>query len=281
MTAPRAWPAPLWMPLWMLLWGLLPAAAQAATQGLEAQGLDAQGLDAASRRDLDCLRQAYGDHLRLEAQGNDLWIVVNGARVLYHTDDPTRSARGGDMGRATVRESMAQPYPLEPARPQPGPEDRPGRLRSYALLEALYAGQGTRRQGEGRYAVSVNAYPPLAAATQRVMHGLTALMREQPRLAVYMLPMGGHANRRIAGTERLSPHSYGIAIDLNPKKGGYWRWSGGTHHPAQADYPSEIVTLFENEGFIWGGKWREYDLMHFEYRPELVCKARTPARSGI
>ena len=27
-------------------------------------------------------------------------------------------------------------------------------------------------------------------------------------------------------------------------------------------------------GFIWGGKWSEFDLMHFEYRPELILLAR-------
>ena len=37
---------------------------------------------------------------------------------------------------------------------------------------------------------------------------------------------------------------------------------------------SEIVRAFEAEGFIWGGKWHEYDLMHFEYRPEIMAKAR-------
>jgi hypothetical protein len=34
--------------------------------------------------------------------------------------------------------------------------------------------------------------------------------------------------------------------------------------------PPEIVAIFERHGFIWGGKWRHYDTMHFEYRPELL-----------
>ena len=29
-----------------------------------------------------------------------------------------------------------------------------------------------------------------------------------------------------------------------------------------------------HEPLIWGGKWHEYDLMHFEYRPEIMAKAR-------
>ena len=40
------------------------------------------------------------------------------------------------------------------------------------------------------------------------------------------------------------------------------------------NYPQEIVELFEKHGFIWGGKWSHFDLMHFEYRPELLRKWR-------
>jgi len=45
-------------------------------------------------------------------------------------------------------------------------------------------------------------------------------------------------------------------------------------HPMQYTYPSAVVAAMEEQGFIWGGKWREYELMHFEYRPELIYKAR-------
>jgi D-alanyl-D-alanine carboxypeptidase len=33
--------------------------------------------------------------------------------------------------------------------------------------------------------------------------------------------------------------------------------------------------LFEQHGFIWGGKWYHYDTMHFEYRPEIIATAKT------
>lgn len=267
MAALRFWPA-------LLMWVCVPIIALALVpiKALTNVPIEALTQDAHSQRDLDCLRRAYDASFTIEEAHGDLWLHnSHGARVLYHTNDAHRSALSGDMGKATVRESMAQLYPLEPQRAQPGPNDRPGRLRSYALLESLYAMYGQRRQGVGKYAVTVSAHPGMAAATQRVMEGLAMLVRVYPHLAAYILPLGGHARRSIAGTDRPSPHSYGIAIDLNPKKGAYWRWTGGEEHPAQASYPTEIVTLFESEGFIWGGKWREYDLMHFEYRPELIC----------
>ena len=84
--------------------------------------------------------------------------------------------------------------------------------------------------------------------------------------------MGGTLNWRvIEGTQRLSAHSFAIAIDLNPGQSGYWRWRvEGNHVDIRKEFPQSIVTIFEAQGFIWGGKWYHYDLMHFEYRPELL-----------
>ncbi|MDO4403167.1 MAG: M15 family metallopeptidase, partial [Clostridiaceae bacterium] len=41
-----------------------------------------------------------------------------------------------------------------------------------------------------------------------------------------------------------------------------------------ASYPKELVKAFEDNGFVWGGKWAKFDILHFEYRPEIILKAR-------
>ena len=38
-------------------------------------------------------------------------------------------------------------------------------------------------------------------------------------------------------------------------------------------WPAAIVSAFEAEHFVWGGRWNRYDTMHFEWRPELFCEA--------
>ncbi len=38
--------------------------------------------------------------------------------------------------------------------------------------------------------------------------------------------------------------------------------------------PLQIVEVFEEQGFIWGGKWFFFDTMHFEYRPEILILAK-------
>ena len=93
-------------------------------------------------------------------------------------------------------------------------------------------------------------------------------------LTKYIDNPGGTFNwRKISGTNRLSVHSFGIAIDINVNYSNYWRWSQDMNSdsiPYKNKIPLEIVEIFEKHGFIWGGKWYHYDTMHFEYRPELV-----------
>lgn len=96
------------------------------------------------------------------------------------------------------------------------------------------------------------------------------------RFRKYLKHLGGTFNwRPIAGSDALSPHAFGIAIDINVRYGDYWRWDA--ENKGQPRYvnriPREIVDVFERHGFIWGGKWSCYDTMHFEYRPELLLAA--------
>ncbi|MDE6734131.1 MAG: M15 family metallopeptidase [Desulfovibrio sp.] len=230
---------------------------------------------------LSCLREAYPALRSLEAdsQGRKWLIFADGRRVLYREAPGDRGAPEDDpQGAADVAASMAAPYPLEPSRPPTPPGTSPGRLRPYDLLTALY---GESRESVNASLVtvpwqgrSVRLSAPAAEALGRVARRLAPVLAEHPDLKHYLKSEGGFAWRRIAGEDRLSAHAFGIALDLNARLGPYWRWSRLMPHPRQQDYPPEIVEAFEAEGFIWGGKWHEYDLMHFEYRPELICKAR-------
>ncbi|MBR6153853.1 MAG: M15 family metallopeptidase [Treponema sp.] len=88
--------------------------------------------------------------------------------------------------------------------------------------------------------------------------------------------------RIISGTTRKSFHSLGIAVDIQPKslngKQIYWSWAkeknpdGWMLTPLSKRWipPKKVLDIFEEEGFIWGGKWIIFDNMHFEYHPELI-----------
>ena len=91
----------------------------------------------------------------------------------------------------------------------------------------------------------------------------------------------GYNWRRIAETETLSVHSYGIALDLilnhSGKQEVYWLWTQNKgldfyDQPYNSRFspPDSFIKAFEKNGFIWGGKWLFYDTIHFEYRPEIL-----------
>ena len=79
--------------------------------------------------------------------------------------------------------------------------------------------------------------------------------------------------RKIKGTNRLSAHSFGIAVDINTAYGNYWKWTEESANGLliyKNKIPIEIIKIFKKYGFIWGGKCYHYDTIQFEYRPELL-----------
>jgi hypothetical protein len=91
--------------------------------------------------------------------------------------------------------------------------------------------------------------------------------------------------RKIDGSESISYHAYGLALDIIPRsyegKQVYWRWSsawnsGWEEMPLSSRWqpPDRVIEIFEENGFVWGGKWYHFDTIHFEYRPEIIYLSR-------
>jgi hypothetical protein len=57
------------------------------------------------------------------------------------------------------------------------------------------------------------------------------------------------AYRLMRGGNRLSIHSYGAAIDLDPARNGMY-----DRTPRFAEFP-EVLKAFADEGWRWGGDW--------------------------
>ncbi|MDI9309487.1 MAG: M15 family metallopeptidase [Limnohabitans sp.] len=110
----------------------------------------------------------------------------------------------------------------------------------------------------------------------KVIKKLSEELDSHPEFKNYLKNIAGTFNwRKIAGTNRLSMHSFGMTIDINTQFSNYWQWDCKcTNENAKLKYknkiPLELVKIFEKYGFIWGGNWYHYDTMHFEYRPDLL-----------
>lgn len=71
---------------------------------------------------------------------------------------------------------------------------------------------------------------------------------------------GCYNERNRRGGRTLSTHSWGIAIDLDPsrnERGKPWKKDSGM-------IPMEIVNIFEDSGWTWGGRFSVPDAMHFQ-----------------
>jgi len=68
---------------------------------------------------------------------------------------------------------------------------------------------------------------------------------------------GCYYPRFIAGTTQLSNHAFGLALDLNLP---------GNQRGTVGQMNREVVAIFKQWGFGWGGDWRYTDPMHFELR---------------
>ena len=236
------------------------------------------------RADLKVLFEIYGSAiggLDVTSPNRVFLVMRDGQKILY--DDGRTKSFEEKLQHPDLKDMLSQPY--KPGKPilVTIPDQDPGRIRLRAFFDAVYGNTAGQIQGNlvpvnfAGARVSFNSQNGAAAALARVGEKLSQVLARDPGLRAYLFPLGGSYNRRsIAGTDRLSPHSWGIALDLH--KGSYWRW-GKNLNPMellalQTEYPREIVAAFEEQGFIWGGKWYHYDVMHFEYRPELLAKAR-------
>ena len=81
---------------------------------------------------------------------------------------------------------------------------------------------------------------------------------------------GGTYNcRQTRGSSKMSPHAYGMAIDINPGANPYYPRVSGAE--CKTDLPPAVIAAFKRNDFCWGGHFtRMCDAMHFEYCGEIV-----------
>ncbi len=157
----------------------------------------------------------------------------------------------------------------------------PGRVRNELFFRKMYGeSEAEVRQHLAPVKWIPSAKGPTLMITtvngvNKAFQAVSDELDKRPALWPYLLhPGGSFIWRVIAGTDRLSVHSFGAAIDINVARSNYWHYvvkDEAAQIPYKNRIPAAIVDVFERHGFIWGGWWYHYDTMHFEYRPELIA----------
>ncbi|WP_457606527.1 M15 family metallopeptidase [Nitratifractor sp.] len=227
-------------------------------------------------------RRLVNAYPQLSACRNNRIVWKDGTTMLY--DDGRRKTFTQRLKKPDIQDMFHDRYPKSFSIPQK--DFDPGRYRYEPFFRHMY---GNSPEEVRRHLTTIDWFGQKIRVTRvnnvdrqlrAVERDLKRLLKKKPGYRKYLTPIGGTFKwRKIAGTNRLSVHSFGAAIDINVKHSAYWRWNKGAYR-YRNQIPHEIVRIFEKHGFIWGGKWFHYDTMHFEYRPELPGMGKGSSHSA-
>lgn len=204
---------------------------------------------------------------------NHAIVFPDGTSILY--DDGLEKTFEQRLNQPDLEDMFWIAYPTE--NPPKYLED-PGRIRSEALFKKMY---GSRSADVKKTLVPVSwfgkkiKFTRINGAAEQLQKVADEIAQKHPELATYMVSSGTFYWRKVRHSDRMSAHSYGIAIDIAVKQSDYWKWASPkaaelTEVTYKNRIPMEIVEIFEKHGFVWGGRWYHFDTMHFEYRPEIL-----------
>jgi hypothetical protein len=241
---------------------------------------------------------------QIQMRGTGIELQNSQSRITVPCDDQRKLSFYDRMEKPDLVSILKIPYAKGII---PLPEIRknfdPGRIRLEILLKTIYGGSADEVRknlvpveflGQTvRFQKRLGA----AAALERTGKELVLEAERDPSLKKFLNPFLDAKKdlskmtfnwRKVAGTDRLSTHSFGTGIDmLTDFPNQYWLWDEKQKNPEKAAlgeiaykndhfipkaapyFHARAVEIFEKNGFIWGGKWNHYDTMHFEYRPEF------------
>ncbi len=241
--------------------------------------------------DLSRLQQAYPEAILEVSEESILWKDGTRMAVLEGKPDKTQQEKLVDPDLLDQIDNVHYLPGLPEDLSSFNPQQDPGRVRYGPFFKKMYGASPSEVEAQltlifwlpkffgSRYPLLVTTVNGIDEKLKRISAELEVLCAAHPNYLPFLENPGGtYQWRVIANTERLSPHSFGMTIDINSSLSNYWQWDlekegRPVNEEATLDYrndvPWELVLVFEKYGFIWGGKWHHYDTMHFEYRPEI------------
>lgn len=231
------------------------------------------------------LLQTWGNYINRVIHKNGGTIFIIGQNKIYYKNGKMLSPQ--HLARYHEYDPIFYTYSPGPLVSLPPPQKYPDH-RSSDFLDALFGNTESQIRSTCRWISflghKVYMQEICAEPLKRVEQKIRAAARSSPGVRKFISNisrMYSMVRRKVSGTDNMSYHAYGLALDIIPRnfhsKHVFWRWSGVYEsewkniplsqrwHP-----PWEVIKAFEENGFIWGGKWYHFDNIHFEYRPELL-----------
>ena len=252
-----------------------------------------KGLDVISdgklRNEVSALLEVYGKHFQvMEERDGDLVFRINGSWIYYRDGKMLSEDHCRDEDRY---DSIFYPYPIGKLTRIPPYRELPRRAPDFLNLLFGQTERKIRNQCQLISFLNHKAFvnricvEALKQVEKEIMH-LTETVTAVRDYVDHLHILYSFQSKQVVGSENNSYHSYGLAIDLVPLsyhgKHVYWKWSRVFNKkwydiPLESRWspPQEVIDAFENNGFIWGGKWCHFDVIHFEYRPEIIRLAKT------
>jgi hypothetical protein len=214
-----------------------------------------------------------------EKQGNYL-VWKDGARMQI-SDNLKNKSNDALLDSPSIADQFKWVYQISDTTISIPKDQDPGRIRYLPIFKKMY---GSTEIEVRKNLIPVIWLPKTIGDTvlitringvDKALANVSQELDKIPGMGKYLKKIGGTFNwRQINGSDRSSPHSFGIAIDINIDSSNYWQWDCKCKdETATLEYrnkiPMQIVKIFEKNKFIWGGRWYHYDTMHFEYRPEF------------
>jgi hypothetical protein len=240
---------------------------------------------------LKCLATQYGG---AAVQAGSGWALKFDDDTSFVWDDGNQNSYDTRLDNPTLKDTLDMPYTMGAASIVTEVNKDPGRIRHDGLFKKTLGGSEAEVKGRlvpvDFVGQSVLIHQKAADALGRVSARINALLADPANATLREFvtgELGGTFNWRVVvNTNRMSAHSYGLAIDMVvDNHSDYWEWSknkstGDFPHTWKYPVPQALVDAFEAEKFIWGGRWYHYDTMHFEYRPELFGSCVSSAKGA-
>jgi hypothetical protein len=233
------------------------------------------------KQDILCIMMAYPGYIKdleKDDKENVYLIMKSGKKIIY--DDKKKKEFNEKLFNTDIQDMMEQVYPLNSIDKVMDKDVDPGRLRVYEILNEVYGNSKSEVESNLKMAdvgyrkFQFNGNNDASKSLEKAIK--EAMSKKNPNISSCLFPFSGTFNyRNISGTNLRSPHSFAIAIDLARDRRDYWKWVDKSEGSSRIkSYPKELVKIFEKNNFVWGGKWSHFDILHFEYRPEIIFKAR-------